>query len=145
MRWRTLIPIILLLTACKASPAAAPVTELSLLDADGQAHPGLLAGGCRIEIDSPDLNSGQFIPFESGQPFIFLVPDGVDTLTLEMLPFDEGSAQPGEPIHSQRVPDPASQISFALNAAPGWYILSVTLELPDSDCYTYWFPVGVTD
>jgi len=144
MKWRTLIPLILLLTACKAAPSASPVTELSLLDADGQAHAGILAGGCRIEIDAPAVNSGQFIPFGPGQPFIFQVPDGVDGLTLEMRPFDEASAQPGEPIHSQSIPGPASQIRLSLNADPGWYILSVTLELPDSDCYTYWFPVGVT-
>lgn len=145
MKWRALIPLILLLTACKAAPSASPAAELSLLDAGGQAHTGILAGGCRIEIDAPAVNSGQFIAFESGQPFVFQVPGGVDSLTLEMRPFDEASAQPGEPIHSQSIPGPANQIRLSLNADPGWYILSVTLELPDSDCYTYWFPVGVTD
>lgn len=135
----------LLLTACRAAPAPSPVTELSLLDAAGQAHTGILAGGCRIEVDSPAVNSGQFVAFEPGQPFVFQVPGGVDGLALEMRPFDEDSALPGDAVVSQQVPGPLSQARLSLNADPGWYILVVTLELPDSDCYTYWFPVGVTD
>ena len=100
--------------------------------------------GRLIEMDAPVIHSGHFIPFDAGDPFVFDLPQSVESLTLEMLPFDRDSGQTGDPIHSQPVFGAASRISLTLNADPGWYILAVTLNLPDDDCAVYWFPVGVT-
>jgi len=137
--------IALLLSACRPGfPPAPRPTELALLDTGGGPHSGVLAGGCLIEMDAPVIHSGHFTPFESGDPFVFEIPDGVEGLTLELRPFDEDTGQPGDPIRSEPVFGAPSQISLSLNADPGWYILVVTLDLPDDDCAVYWFPVGVT-
>lgn len=134
--------IALLLAACRA---AEPTTAgLTLLDPAGGQHGGVLAGGCRIEVEAPVIHSGHFTPFEAGDPFVFEVSGAVEGLTLEMRPFDADSGLPGDPVISQALPGPARQISLALNADPGWYILAATVDLPGDDCAVYWFPVGVS-